>query len=162
MVKRALIVRMSTLLDGEIEFDESVGEFTTRYQLYYQFEEWRNRVLSASRTTWPLNSGVKFLRFRFAIGASFQVVEIIPQSWFREWPEFKGAVQSESESCGVLGWQKRIRRTRGEWCLFLHTHSRRLHRNTQDVDTQVAKKLSVVRENCCCAIFSVVSSMYGS
>ena len=49
--------------------------------------------LSASRTTWPLNSGVKFLRFRFAIGASFQVVDIIPQSWFREWPEFRGAVQ---------------------------------------------------------------------
>ena len=37
---------------------------------------------------------MKVLRFRFAIGASFQVVDIIPQSWFREWPEFRGAVQA--------------------------------------------------------------------
>ena len=44
---------------------------------------------------------------------------------------------SKSKPRCLLGWQKCIRGTCGEWCLFLHTHNRQLHCYTKDVDTKV-------------------------
>ena len=44
---------------------------------------------------------MKFLRFRFAIGASFQVVDIIPQSWFREWPDLGGQYKDQDKPTSI-------------------------------------------------------------